>query len=133
MGERKGPERIATGPYKLTNEYADLSPVLLDTGGSEAGQSVAVDRALPAQIFLYGQGVPVTGFLEAQQAAANCCDYFGFTADDPALGSRRWKVRNGQRTAIGPDDIVHPWTQLTVNLHNSTVLILTSVRVCGCT
>src|SRR5262245_36607920 len=74
-----------------------------------------VDRSLPAQIFLDCERVALAGFLETQQPAAHRRHDLGLAANHPALGPRRGKIRYGKRTAIGPDDIVHAGTQLTVH------------------
>jgi hypothetical protein len=43
-----------------------LGPILLDTGGAQTCQAMAVDRALPTQIFLNSKGIAVARFLEAK-------------------------------------------------------------------
>jgi len=105
-----------------------LLAVLLDAGGAKAGQSVPVDRALPAQIFLNGERVTLAGFFNRKQPAPNGSDDFRLAANDPTLVSGGRKIGNGKRTAIGPDDIVYTWTQLTVHVPNSNATLTHSLR-----
>ena len=86
----------------------DLLAILLDAGGAQSGQTMLVDGELPGQEFVNSQGVAAAGFLKGQQAAANCGHNLGLTADNPPFGTGRGKIRDRQRTAIGPDDVLHP-------------------------
>src|SRR5436190_24245386 len=92
----------------MTAYWESLLAVLLDARGAQAGEAVLVDRILPGEEFLDRQRVAAAGFLERQQAAAHSGDHFRLAADDPALGARRRQVGDRQRTAIGPDYILHP-------------------------
>jgi hypothetical protein len=60
---------------------------LLDSGGPQTRKTMLVDRKLPGQEFVDGQGVAAAGLLEGEQAAANRGDDFSLAADDPPLGS----------------------------------------------
>jgi hypothetical protein len=76
---------------------------------------MAVDRALPAQIFLDGEHIALARLFQTQQTATDCRDHLRLAANDPALVSRRGEVGDSQWAAIGPDDVVYAWTQLTVH------------------
>ena len=86
-----------------------LFPVLLDAGGAQSGQAVLVDGHLPAQEFLGGQRVALTGLFKAEQATADGGDNLGFAANDPSAGAGGREVGNRQGTAVGPNDILDPW------------------------
>ena len=60
-----------------------LFAVLLNAGGAEPRQAVAVDRTLPGEELLHGQRVAGAGLFQPQQAAADRGDDFGLAADDP--------------------------------------------------
>jgi hypothetical protein len=85
-----------------------LLAVLLNAGGAQSSKAVAVDRVLPSQKFLDSQGIAAAGLLERKKASAHGRNDFRFATDHPAFRSRRWKVGNRKRTAIGPDNILHP-------------------------
>jgi hypothetical protein len=85
-----------------------LLAILLDSRGSQAGKAMLVDGKLPGQEFVDGQRITATGFLEGKQAAANRGNDFGLATDNPSLGSGCWQIRNGQGTAVGPDDVFYP-------------------------
>jgi hypothetical protein len=85
-----------------------LLAVLLDAGGAQSGQTVLVDGELPRQEFVDSQGITAAGFLEGQEAAANGCHNLGLTADNPPFGTGRREIRDRQRTAIWPDDVLYP-------------------------
>ncbi len=53
---------------------AVLTAILLETRGAQTGQTVAVDRALPAEEFLDGQRIASTGIFKRKQSATNRCD-----------------------------------------------------------
>ena len=83
-----------------------LLAILLDAGGAQAGEAMLVDRELPGQEFVDRQRVAAAGFLEGEQATANRGNNFGFTANDPPFGPGRRQIRDGERAAIGPDDVL---------------------------
>src|SRR5262245_2120923 len=87
---------------------AGLGAVLLDARRAQAGKAMAVDRVLPGEELCNGEGVAAAGFFQRQQAAADGGNNLSLTSDNPTLGARRWQVRNRQRTAIRPDDILDP-------------------------
>src|SRR5580704_10931926 len=96
-------------PYSLfaNSPFAFLLlSILLNARGAQAGKAVAVDRLLPGQEFLDRKGVPGTGLLEAEEAAADGGNHLGFATDHPALGIARRQVRNGQRAAIRSDHVL---------------------------
>src|ERR1700684_2823435 len=66
-----------------------LLPILLDSGGAQSSKAVLIDRELPGKEFIDGQRIATAGFLKGEQAAANCGNDFGLTANDPPLGTRR--------------------------------------------
>jgi hypothetical protein len=71
-----------------------LLPILLDTGGPQAGQTMLIDGKLPGQEFVHRQRITAAGFLEGEQAAAHCGNDFGFTANNPPFGPGRGQIRN---------------------------------------
>jgi hypothetical protein len=71
-----------------------LLPILLDPGGPQTGQTMLIDRKLPGQEFVDRQRITAAGFLEGEQATADCCNDLGFAADDPPFGARRGQVGN---------------------------------------
>jgi hypothetical protein len=71
-----------------------LLAILLDSGGAQAGKAVLVDRKLPRKEFVDRQGVAAAGLLKGEQAAADCGNDFGLTADDPPFGPGRGQIRN---------------------------------------
>src|SRR5262245_41842510 len=85
-----------------------LLPILLDPGGTKPGEAVAIDRVLPGQGFIHRQGVARAGFFQRKQAGTHGGNDFGFAADHPTLRARRGKIRDRQRAAVGPDDVLHP-------------------------
>ena len=68
--------------------------ILLDAGGAQSRQPMLIDGKLPGEEFVDSQGVTAAGLLEGEQAAADCGNDFGFTANDPPFGSGRGKIRN---------------------------------------
>ena len=86
----------------------DLLAVLLDAGGAQSGQTVLVDGELPGQEFVNCQGITAAGFLKGEETPADRGHNLGLTADNPPFGTGRGKIRDRQRTAIGPDDVLHP-------------------------
>jgi len=73
---------------------ARLLAILLDTGGAQSRKTVLVDGKLPGKEFVDGQCVAAASLLEGEQAAANCGNDFGFTADNPPFGPGCWQIRN---------------------------------------
>jgi hypothetical protein len=71
-----------------------LLPILLDSGGAQAGKAVLVDGKLPREELVDRQRVAAAGLLKGEQAAADCGNDFGFTANNPPFGSGRWQIRN---------------------------------------
>src|SRR4029453_8955831 len=67
-----------------------------------------VDRELPGQELVHGQGVATTGFFQRQETTADRGHNFGLAADHPPFGSGRWQIRNRQRTSVRPDDVFDP-------------------------
>jgi hypothetical protein len=85
-----------------------LLTVLLNAGGAQSSKAVAVNRVLPSQKFLDSQRIAAASLLERKKASAHGRNDFRFATNHPAFRSRRWKVGNRKRTAIGPDNILHP-------------------------
>jgi hypothetical protein len=72
------------------NAQADrLLAILLDSGGTQSGKAMLIDRELPGKEFVDGQRVAAAGFLKGEQAAADCGNDFGLTANNPPLCTRR--------------------------------------------
>jgi hypothetical protein len=65
---------------------ARLLAILLDAGGAQPRKAVLVDGKLPGKEFVNGQCVAAASLLEGEQAAADCGNDFGFTADNPPFG-----------------------------------------------
>jgi hypothetical protein len=114
-------------------DQALLLAILLDSGRSEPGKTVLVDRELPGQEFVDGQRIAATGFLKGKQAAANRGNDFGLATDHPSLGSGGGQIRNRQRTAVGPDDVFYPRAMRLCHgvLTNSQPLKLTPSNYAG--
>src|SRR5262249_13596685 len=85
-----------------------LLAILLDAGGAKARQAMLVDRELPGEEFVHGQRVAAAGLLEGEHAAPNGRDAVSLAANDPPLGAGRGQIRDGERTAVGPDDVFDP-------------------------
>jgi hypothetical protein len=73
---------------------ARLLAILLDAGSAQSRKTVLVDGKLPGKEFVDGQRVAAASLLEGEQAAANCGNDFGFTADNPPFGPGCWQIRN---------------------------------------
>jgi hypothetical protein len=99
---------------------ASVDAVVLDARGAQARKAVAVDRALPAEVFLNRQAVAAAGLLEREQATANRGDDLCLAPDHPAMGAGRRQICNREGAAIGPNDVVDTRTQLTGIIHNFT-------------
>lgn len=85
---------------------AILPAILLKTRRPQPGQTMAVDRALPAEEFLDGQRIAGTGIFKRKQSASYRCDDFRFAPNHPALGVLARKIRKGQRATIRSNDII---------------------------
>src|SRR5690606_13103143 len=79
--------------------------VLLDPRRAQALHAPAVDRLLPAEEFLGRQAIARQRLLQRQQPAAHGGDHLGLAPDDPALGARRRKIRQGQRRSSRTDHV----------------------------
>jgi hypothetical protein len=73
---------------------ARLLAILLDAGGAQSRKAVLIDGKLPGKEFVNGQRVAAASLLEGEQAAADCGNDFGFTADNPPFGPGCWQIRN---------------------------------------
>src|SRR5581483_1781652 len=85
-----------------------LLAILLNARRAQSGKPVLVDRILPGEEFLDRKRIAGAGLFQRQQTATDRGDHLCLAADDPALGCRRWQVRNSQRTSIWPDHIFDP-------------------------
>src|SRR4051794_19352306 len=101
----EGPSRFSKTTRRAVNA---LLTILLNSGGAQTGETVLVDRELPRQEFVDGQGVAAAGFFKGQQTAADGGNDFGLAANDPPLGAWRRQIRDGERAAVRPDDVFHP-------------------------
>jgi hypothetical protein len=72
-----------------------LLAILLDAGGAQSGKAMLVDGELPGKELVDGQRIAAASLLEGEQAAADCGNDFGLTANNPPFGPGRGKVRNG--------------------------------------
>src|SRR5215207_2658476 len=98
--------------------YVQSAAILLNARRPKACKAMAVDGALPAQVFLNRQGVTAARLLETEKAAANRGDHLGLAAYHPASCAGRREISNGKGTAIGPDDVAYTRMQLTVHLQS---------------
>jgi hypothetical protein len=105
---KKAPLEAKQRLIRLRFRASGLLPVLLNAGGTQSGKSMLVDGHLPAQEFVGGQRIALTGFLKAEKTATDGGDDFGLAADNPAAGAGGRQVGNRQGTAIGPYDILDP-------------------------
>jgi hypothetical protein len=77
--------------WRTKNSVDPLGPavrllaILLDAGGAQPGEAVAIDRRLPSEEFLDGERVAAACLYERQEPAANGCNDFGLAANNPAL------------------------------------------------
>ena len=85
-----------------------LLPILLDARGTQAGETMAVDRILPGEKFLDRQRVTRARLFERQKAATNRGHHLRLATDDPAPRAGRRLIGDGQGATVGPDDILHP-------------------------
>ena len=100
-----------TGPIfiKCSRSWGrGLLAILLDAGGPQSGKAVLIDGKLPGKEFVDGQRISAARLFEGEQAAANGGDNFGLAANHPPFGPGRGQVRDGERTAVGPDDVFYP-------------------------
>src|SRR5262245_13634136 len=96
------------GRFSSNPIWQGLLAVLLDAGGAQARQTMLVDREMPGKAFADRQRVAAAGFLKGEQASPDGRNNFSLTANDPPLGAGRRKIRDGQRTAVRPDDVFDP-------------------------
>jgi hypothetical protein len=89
----KGPAMNGSG-FDSENLGKRLLAVLLNARGAQTRQSVLVNGELPGQKLIHGQRIAAASFLKRKQATANRGNNFGFTADDPPLGSGSREIRN---------------------------------------
>src|SRR5580698_2845015 len=99
-------------PSRVSSNAIDsvgrLLAILLDTGGAQSCQAMLVDGKLPGEELVHRQGVAAAGLLKGEQAAADCGNDFGLTAYDPPFGPGCGQIRDGQWTAVRPDDVFYP-------------------------
>jgi hypothetical protein len=79
----------------------------LHTGGPKAGETEAVDDALPREKFIDGERVATARFIETQQPAADSGYDFRLFTDYPSFGVGCGKVRYRQWASVWPDHIGH--------------------------
>jgi hypothetical protein len=72
-----------------------LLPILLDARGAQAGKAMLIDGKLPGKELVHRQRVAAAGLLKGEQAAADCGNDFGLTANYPPFGPGRGQIRNG--------------------------------------
>jgi hypothetical protein len=70
-----------------------LLPVLLDARGAQSGKAVLIDGKLPGKELVDRQRVAAACLLKGEQAAANCGNDFGLTANYPPFGPGRGQIR----------------------------------------
>jgi hypothetical protein len=84
---------------------ASFLPILLSSRGSQAGEAVAVDRALPDQKFIDREHVAATGFFQREQTTEHGSYHLGLATDHPPFGSRPRQISDRQWAAIRPYDV----------------------------
>jgi hypothetical protein len=72
---------------------AGLLAILLDTGGAQPGKAMLIDGELPGEEFVDRQRIAAASLLKGEQAAADCGDDFGLTANYPPFGPGRGQIR----------------------------------------
>lgn len=72
--------------HHLQPPTGQLLAVFLNPGCTQSGKTMLVDRALPAQKLVDCQSISIASLFEAQEAAANSSDNFGFASDHPTFG-----------------------------------------------
>src|SRR3954453_20352551 len=92
----EGPSRFSKTTRRAVNA---LLTVLLNSGGAQAGETVLVDRELPRQEFVDGQGIAAARFFKGKQSAADGGDDLGLAANDPSLGTWRGQIRDSEGAA----------------------------------
>src|SRR5262249_4868279 len=112
-GGERNPKMRKTGFAKRSrfSSNADrrvLLAVLLDARGAQARKTMLVDRELAGEEFVDRQCVAAAGFPKGKQAAAGGGNDFSLVGNDPPLGAGRRQIRDGERTAVGPDDVFDP-------------------------
>ena len=100
--------------------------ILLNTRGTQPGQSKLVDRDLPTQELIDGERITRACFLERKQATAHRGHDLGFASDHPPLGRRRGQIGDRQRASVRAYDVFHPRSK------RFTHLTLTTQRNCLC-
>src|SRR5687768_13535791 len=113
MPTRRCTAAICAGSSATSHGDPASAAILLNARGTKPGEAVAVDGALPAQIFLHREGIAVASLLKAEKATANRGDHFSLAAYHPAPSAGGREISNGEGTAIGPDDVTHSRMQLT--------------------
>src|SRR3984957_391712 len=83
-----------------TGRSEALLPILLNSGGAQAGQAVLIDGKLPGQEFVDRQRVAAASLLEGEQAAAHGGNDLGLTANNPPFGPGCGQIRDGKGTAV---------------------------------
>jgi hypothetical protein len=84
---KKGlPERQPQFTINAAPAPLNLMSVLLDTCGSQPGQSVAINRGLPGKKLLNRQGISTAGLIKAQQPATHGGNDLRLTANYPSFG-----------------------------------------------
>jgi hypothetical protein len=94
FGQKKSASQQEADFIRMPPPLRKLLAILLDAGGAQSRQPMLIDRKLPGEEFVDGQGVTAARLLEGEQAASDCGDNFGFTANDPPFGTGCGQIRN---------------------------------------
>jgi hypothetical protein len=94
--------------------------ILLNTRGTQPGQSKLIDRDLPTQELIDGERITRACFLERKQATAHRGHDLGFASDHPPLGRRRRQIGDRQRASVGTYDVFHPRSKRFIHLTLTT-------------
>ena len=94
--------------------------ILLNTRGTQPGQSELIDRDLPTQELVDGERITRACFLERKQATAHRGHDLGFASDHPPLGRRRRQIGDRQRASVGTYDVFHPRSKRFIHLTLTT-------------
>jgi hypothetical protein len=90
FARRRRANKEAEPPFRFNRNGGSehrLLAILLDSGRTQSGKAMLIDRELPGKEFVDGQRVAAAGFLKGEQAAADCGNDFGLTANNPPFGT----------------------------------------------
>jgi hypothetical protein len=84
---------------------ASFLPILLCSRGTQAGEAVAIDRALPDEKFIDRERVAAASLLQREQTTAHRSYHLCLATDHPAFCPRRWQISDRQWAPIRPHHV----------------------------